>query len=89
MTSYMQELEGLDKQEEALYSTLRSWRAAIGRSEWFNVNSVWRYSGMGVGCSIQEMSESEEAFEKQIFDTLDYIKSQKVKILNRYLENLQ
>lgn len=92
---YMEQIEDLHKQEEALYITIQTWRNSVGREGWVDIRGMWNRTVLGYdlafgsyGPSQEEMSESEIEMADRFSEMLDYLRGEMKVVLNKYMENI-
>jgi len=93
---YMEQLESIEKKEEALYETIHTWRESLGRTGWVDISGVWRRTSLGYdfgagsyGASAEKMSESEIVVADMFSEISDFIQEEKKRILENYLETFK
>lgn len=92
---YMEQIEDLHKQEEALYITMQTWRKSVGREGWVDIRGMWNRTVLGYdlafgsyGPSKEEMSASEIQMADGFSDILDHLRSEMKVVLNKYTESI-
>lgn len=81
------ECRQLEDQERHVYSTLYTWRKSRGKEGCVALNGVWRSGKLGYQSTLP-MSDTEILFEGIIDETLQFLKCEKKKVIEEYLERL-